>query len=100
MNNLQLIHLKRFCKRHELDPQLIDSEISYAENKKYLSSLVAKPAEARLPEWEAQMDDYMKHHFLTFYVGCILDGSTKSEATGPPIQPPRFSLGEWIKRRG
>ena len=100
MNNLELRHLKRFCEKHELDIQLIDSEISYAENKKYLSSLVPKSAEERLPEWRCEQDDYMKHHFLHFYVGCILDGETESEVVGPPIRPPHFSLREWVKRRG
>ena len=98
LNPLQLWHLHRFCKQHELDYQLIDLTLTYSENKKYLASLVTEfNIESRVHEWESQKEYYMTHHFLTYYVNCVNEGATKSEETGKPIQPSRFSLSDWIK---
>ena len=36
------MQLKNFCQKHELDTQLIDSKISYTENRQYLETLVIK----------------------------------------------------------
>lgn len=95
LNHLQLWHLRRFCDKHELDYQFIDLTLTYSENKKYLASLTEFNIES--PVWESQEEYYMEHHFLTYYVSCINEGATKSEETGKPIQPSRFSLSDWIK---
>lgn len=102
LNHLQLWHLHRFCDKHGLDYQLIDFSLTYDENKKYLTSLVTDGnIESRLPECESQEQDFMSHHFLTYYVNCINEGATKSEETGKSIlggirTRTRFSLAEWI----
>jgi len=95
VNPLQLWHLRRFCDKHGLDYQLIDSTLEYEENKKHLASLVTDfKVENRLAK--SLEEEYMTHHFLSDYVNCIIEGATKSEETGEPIQPSRFSLSDWI----
>jgi len=98
LNPLQLWHLHRFCDKHGLDYQLIDSILTYDENKQYLvSQVMDSHIEDRIQECKSQEDDFMSHHFLSYYVSCINEGATKSEETGKPIQPSRFSLSDWIK---
>lgn len=97
MNALQLWHLRRFCEQRSLDYQLIDLTLTYSENKKYLASQDFNP-ENQLDEWKSQEEYHMKHHFLTYYINCAREGATKSEETGNPIQPNRFSLAEWIRQ--
>jgi len=38
---IEKYNLKRFCQRHELDPQLIDSNLSYEENLERLKSIAS-----------------------------------------------------------
>jgi len=92
---LQLWRLKALCKKHELDYHLVDYSLTYAENKKYLMSLVFKEEEDVVQEGESQEEWYMKEHFLTYYVGCIQEGKTVSKEMGPAIQV-GFSLKQWI----
>jgi len=60
--------------------------------------LVPKDLEDLLASAESQLKDYMKNNFLTYYVTCVQDGTTKSKEVGDPmpITPTRFSLKEWI----
>ena len=94
MNNLQIRHLRRFCAKHGLDTQLIDSTLTYGEVKQYLKSLVADVSlESRLPEWTAAEEEYMKNHFLWHYVLCSREGSNRSTEVGEAEESePRFSL--------
>lgn len=85
MTKLQLWQLKQFCKKHELDFQLIDNEISYSENKDYLDSLVPKRLEDLAAECKAQETEYMAEHFLSHYIMCGLEGKTVSKEVGEPI---------------
>lgn len=100
LKHLQLWHLRRFCDLHELDYQLIDLTLDYGENKKYLvSQATDSHIEDQVKECKSQEEDYMKHHFLSYYVSCVNDGTTKSEEAGEPIPLTRFSLKEWIQQR-
>lgn len=99
MNALERYHLRRFCEKHELDTHHIDSEISYWENKNHLKSLVPASEEETYRIWTSQEDRYMKENFLSFYVGCILSGQTRSEQTGVPRRL-HFSLAEWVIGNG
>jgi len=42
---------------------------------------------------------YMKEHFLSYYVACSLAGETNSVEVGQPIDYPRFSLKTYIEAR-
>jgi len=92
---LQLWHLKRFCRKYGLDYQLIDLSLTYHENKSYLESLVPQDVEDLLWEGESQQEWFMKNHFLSYYVGCILDGKTRSKEVGKPRIG--FSLKAYIE---
>jgi len=61
-------------------------------------SLVPKDLEDLLADAKSQLEDYMKNNFLTYYVTCIQDGTTKSEEVGASIHSTRFSLREWVNR--
>lgn len=101
MNNLQLRQLKMFCKKHGLDTYLIDSTLTYSENKDYLRSQItdfsdrlAERWSGRQEEWDSAEEDYFANHFLMYYYLCIKDGSNKSKDVGPiPQRTPEFSLG-------
>jgi hypothetical protein len=63
LHRFQLKALERFCREHDLDIQLIDKSISYAENLKYLKGLVGSTvgqlAEAyskAYEDWERSLD--------------------------------------------
>jgi hypothetical protein len=100
MNNLQVRQLKIFCKKHELDTALIDSTLTYSENKDYLRSQItdfgdrlAERWSARQEEWDSAEEDYFVNHFLMYYLFCVKDGSNKSQDVGPVLQTtPEFSL--------
>ena len=107
MNNIQIMQLKKFCQKHELDTQLIDSKISYTENRQYLETLVIKTfksfsdldhhgdrmLESRLHEWNAAEEEYLANHFLWYYLICIKEGANKSAKVGKVQESePRFSL--------
>lgn len=98
MRGIELWHLKRFCKKHNIDIQEIDNTLTHRENKKHLQSLIHRDIEDRMDEWKAQEEHYMRHHFLTFYINQAREGPTKSEETGEPIRSNRFSLAEWIQQ--
>jgi len=86
-------HLLKFCQKHELDPHLIDSTLTYSENKEYLESLVPDfDPESNMDQWKAAEEQYLAEHALSYYLACMLGGKTKSKDVGEPISKPQFSL--------
>jgi len=51
-----------------------------------------------LARWESLQEQYMKEHFLSFYIACQMAGETTASDVGPPIEEQRFSLVEYIKQ--
>ena len=108
--------LKKFCDKYEIDYQEIDNSLTYWENKEHLQSIVWGPIPSygpliadqyeakrvwkrRQESWEAQMEWYLKTHFLWYYISCIEAGWTISEETGEtPLHYPRFSLETYIQQ--
>lgn len=112
MNPLVLWMLKRFCDKHELDPQEIDDTLTYQENKEQLKSLLpyVDPgsndwrgvdlwrAEEEVALCRAEEQRYRSEHFLHYYIMCVLAGETVSEDVGPvPVKSTGFSLAAYIK---
>ena len=102
MNQLERYTLLRYCRKYGIDPQEIDSTLTYHENKQHLRSIFkmlnTSPDVFELARMEAQWDQYMEHNALTYYAACILYGETKSEEVGnPDDSPARFSLSEFAK---
>jgi hypothetical protein len=96
MNNLQMRHLLKFCRKHELDPHQIDKTLTYSENKKYLKSLVPDfNPESKMDQWKAAEEQYMAEHALSHYLACMLEGKTKSKDVGE-VSERRFSLRDMI----
>jgi hypothetical protein len=86
-------HLLNFCRKHELDPHLIDKTLTYAENRDYLKSLVPDfDPESKMDEWESAEEQYMAEHALSYYLACMLEGKTKSKDIGEVVSERRFSL--------
>jgi hypothetical protein len=50
----------------------------------------------RMAELQKQ---YMKEHFLSYYVACSLAGETKSTEVGQPLHYSSFSLKTYIESR-
>ena len=98
LNALERWLLKRFCDKHGLDFQEIDSTLTYYENKQHLCSLVMGPLfpDVNLRVWRSQMERYQREHILEYYVSATLDGETKSDEVGKPYYP-RFSLAMYIQ---
>lgn len=96
MNALVVRYLLKYCRKHEIDIQEIDSEVNYAENKAHLESLGGKSEAQLMREWQAQLDRYRHEHVLEDYVMAEREGKTKSEQT--VSLDSRFSLSEWVKR--
>jgi len=93
VNNLQMRHLLKFCRKHELDPHYIDKTLTYSENKKYLESLVPDfDPESNMDQWKAAEEQYLAEYALSHYLACMLEGKTQSKDVGKPISKPRFSL--------
>ena len=68
-------HLLRFCRKHELDSHLIDSKLSYTENKDYLKSLVPRSlsdwdsiCKGDADRWLAAEQEYMERFPLENYI--------------------------------
>jgi len=100
MNNLELATLKRYCDKYGLDYQEIDNSLTFWENKKHLRSLV-KMLTRTLDVFEMQrmaelQEQYIREHFLSYYLSCQMAGETKSTEVGEPFHH-RFSLEEYIQ---
>jgi len=103
LNNLELATLKRYCDKYGLDYQEIDNSLTFWENKKHLRSLVKMLTRTldvfemeRMAELQKQ---YMKEHFLSYYVACQMAGETKSTEVSQPLNPNSFSLKTYIWSR-
>jgi len=100
VNALEFRHLKRLCDKYGLDYAEIDNEISYYENKKHLLELARMLSRSlncfELARMESLQEQYMKEHFLSYYVLCQMAGETKSAEVGEPYQH-RFSLEAYIQ---
>jgi len=107
MNNLELWHLKRFCDKHELDYQLIDDTLTYAENKGYLKTFKLPPDlfdSKALDEWadfleeaRSREEQVRREYVLELYIMAARAGETKSTEMGKTYYP-RFSLRRWIQK--
>jgi len=100
---LELWLLKKFCDKYEIDYQEIDNTLTYWENKEHLESLVIPSYDSlkadvsgwddSLAAWESQMEWYLDHHFLEYYIACRDAGWTVSEDVGEvSSEPQMFSL--------
>ena len=102
MNSLERYTLLRYCRKYDIDPQEIDSTLTYYENKQHLRSIFKMLNNSldmfELARMSAQWDQYVKQNALTYYAACVLYGETKSSDVGKPDdQPARFSLSEFAK---
>jgi len=68
MTHIERMHLLATCKKFELDPQEIDNEINYYENKKHLQELASEKGfteaeitsgEQEQEEWVSQFKNYL-----------------------------------------
>ena len=103
MNNLEFSTLKRYCDKYGLDYQEVDNKITYWENKKHLRELVKMLTRTldvfeleRMAELQKQ---YMKEHFISYYLACQMNGETKSTEVGQLPESPEFSLKAFIEQR-
>jgi hypothetical protein len=104
MHPFQKKKLREYCRRYSLDTHLIDSKLTYAENKDYLRSQITDFSDRlserwsdRQEEWDSAEEDYFCNHFLMYYVLCIRDGSTRSAIVGESdTSAPQFSLREFV----
>ena len=97
MNNLELWTLRKYCRAHELDVHLIDSTLTYSENKKFLKTL---ETDFSIEERAARsfMEQYLAEHPLSDYVMAKLQGQTKLQLE-PIMVTTTFSLRNWIQQR-
>jgi len=102
------------CDKYGLDYQEIDNSLTYWENKKHLHSLIRMLSQTldvfemeRMAELQEQ---YMKDHFLCYYITCQMAGETRSKdigevSSGPQMfslkamAPVGFSLNIYIKHK-
>mgnify|MGYP001128107848 CR=1 FL=1 len=96
MHIFQLRHLRKFCTEHGIDFQEVDYELTYWENLKHLRSLTLDLG-TNLDEWESREEEYMRNHFLWYYIGCIREGKNRSAEVGKPDKSvPQFSLKAFV----
>ncbi len=72
---LEVNHLRRFCEKHNLDPQEIDPSLTYWENKRHLKSLVYGGASEA--EWDSRLEQFKDEHPLSDYILATLEGETQ-----------------------
>ena len=104
LNHLELYHLRRFCRKWELDTHLIDNTLTYHENKTMLMSQVHTfNLESHAPEFRAQLEEYehfVRENFLMFYLAYQRSGETTSAEVGKQDEsPPQFSLSKFVAIR-
>lgn len=97
LSSLELYQLRRYCRKHGLDFEEIDSTLTYWENKKHLRSMVRMLSQSldtfELARMEELQEQYMAEHALTYYISCHMGGETRSEEVGvADTSPQRFSL--------
>jgi hypothetical protein len=65
MTHIELMHLHALIQKYELDPQEVDSQIGYYENKKHLLELISRQGhdftETDLDTIEDQFENYLDH---------------------------------------
>ena len=61
MRTQQLTKLKDLCLENDLDDQLIDKSLTYAENMSYLLSLIGKTEDQLVEEYARTYEDMEKH---------------------------------------
>lgn len=61
MTHIERMHLLAACKKFELDPQEIDNEINYYENKKHLQELASEKgfSEAEITSGEQEQEEWV-----------------------------------------
>jgi len=100
MKALEFRHLKRLCDKYGLDYQELDNTLTYYENKKHLLELARMLSQSldvfELARMESLQEQYMKEHFLSYYVLCQMAGETRSAEVGEPYHH-RFSLEAYIQ---
>ena len=96
MNYLELATLIRYCKKYDIDFQEIDDSLNFRENKEHLRELmqmIARTLDVFEIERMAEMQNqYMKEHFISYYLACQMAGETKSTKIGQPSSDHKFSL--------
>jgi hypothetical protein len=97
MNTLQLRHLKRLCDKFGVDYAEIDNTLTYWENKKHLLSLIHMLSQTldvfEMERMAELQKEYMKDHFLCYYITCQMAGETRSKDVGEvSSEPQMFSL--------
>jgi hypothetical protein len=105
MNNLEMAHLVRYCKKYGIDYQEIDSTLTYYENKQHLRSIVRMIDQSldafeieRMAELQRQ---YMKEDPISYYLACQMVGETVSSETGAPVDHEvSFSLSDYVESVG
>jgi len=91
----------KICDKYEIDPQEIDNEISYWENKSHLMSIVR---ELRLSgdvfaieNWAERYNQYREQHPIEYYLSSQTALPKPSEIA--PVTDGKFSLREFIARQ-
>jgi hypothetical protein len=106
LNNLELRHLKRLCDKYGIDYQEIDDTLTYYENRTHIRSIIKMLSQSldvfELERMAELQEQYMKEHFIDYYITCQIAGETKSDETGevpeiPETQP--FSLKDFVEKK-
>jgi hypothetical protein len=104
VNNLEKSHLKRLCDKYGVDYYEIDNTLTYDENKKHIMEMVKMLRHSLdnfdLAQIEAMQEQYMKEHFLSYFIMCQLNNETTPAEMGKVLEPPRkFSLAEFAEQQ-
>ena len=79
----------------------MDNTLTYYENMEHLRS-IAQMLTRSLDTFEIErmaelQKQYMKEHFVSYYLACQMAGETTSTAIASPLEEHQFSLREYIK---
>lgn len=106
MNNLELRHLKRLCDKYGIDYQEIDDTLTYYENRTHIRSIIKMLTQSldvfELERMAELQEQYMKEHFIDYYITCQIVGETESDETGEVPEIPetqRFSLKDFVEQK-
>ena len=104
MNQLEFYHLMQLCKKYGIDMQEIDSSLTYWENKKHIMGFVKMLSRSldcfELARVEALQEQYLKEHFLSYFIMCQLNKETTPAEVGKLQATKKFSLAEFIEQQG